>query len=161
MEDLQKWVQQNPTLSELLVEIQEMPLTLEEQAKVAFERIPELLNIPRMPTDMGDYYTDDQEGEEGDSPEQNCVFAEFTLLKYLLPHEDPRGLVLRSCFNVCHNLQSDYTEAAKKHYGENLPKSYTIGLKGEGTEGEIVFPDDTPGKGWYAQGCIMAMKFHG
>ena len=148
-------MQETPNLSDILVEIQSIDDTLEEQAGIAFDRISEFFDIPKMPIDKRKYY--DFYRENGIDEPPRSVFEEHALLKYLKPGDDPRGLVLSAIYHVVHNVGIDPLYAAKKAFGDNIPSPYQIGYRGEGINGVLVFPQ-LEDKSWTELGCISLEK---
>ena len=58
---LQEWINTDKKLSAILVEIQELPISVEEQAELAFHRVSEAYNIPKTPQDIDFENEDDDE----------------------------------------------------------------------------------------------------
>ncbi len=155
--EIQQWIDSDKVLSDVLVEIQEMPISLQEQAEVAFHRISEMYGVPKMPEDI--VYDNDEESESitSDNPEQSSVYEQLGLFKYLHPDDDPRGLVLAAIYAVINNLSIDMGDIYNKKYGRKTPTLYGIGWIGENSKVEIIFIEK--GESWYDAGCKVFVKF--
>ncbi|MBT8297719.1 MAG: hypothetical protein KJO52_05240 [Maribacter sp.] len=144
---IQQWISSDKKLSDLLVEIQSMNKTPVEQAEIAFDRLCEMYELPKMPEDL----------ENNGTEYERSVFEEHSLLKFLAPNDDPRGLVLSSIYHLWKNLVVDYQDIAEKEFGSNIPENCQIEIKGEGINGQVVFPSKE-GKSWFDLGCIVNTK---
>tara|TARA_A100000171_G_scaffold39305_1_gene38912 strand:- start:1350 stop:1826 length:477 start_codon:yes stop_codon:yes gene_type:complete len=151
---IQAWINEDKTLSDLLVEIQSLNITVLEQAEVAFDKLCELYDLPKMPEDIEKYKAF---FEEKGIEEPSSVFEEHALLKFLEPNNDPRGLVLTAVYHVKKGLRVDYEEIAEKEFGKNIPKDLQIGIRGTGIQGEVVFPT-IENKSWIELGCVVNAK---
>ena len=152
--EIQKWIEEDSELSNMLVEIQKNSLAIEDQAKEAFIKVTELYNLPLMPGDKERYA---EEYEKRGIFNARSVFEEHTILNFLDPEDDPRGRVLSAIFHVQKDLQVDYRYVAEKQFGKEIPKDLLIGIRGEGLKGEIVFPL-LEGKTWTELGCMVCAK---
>lgn len=148
---LEEWVKSNPEIEKLLVEIQNMPISVQAQAQIAFDRLAELLGLPKVPDDI--HQNEDNEEKQG----QRSLYEEYALLKYLKPDDDPRGLVLSGVFHLLNGIRVDYKEVVNKEYNGVIPKDCVIGIRGEGINSEVVFPKEE-NKSWYELGCKVAVK---
>ena len=144
---IQKWISTDKKLSELLVNIQSIDKSPFEQAEIAFDKLCEIYDLPKMPSDIKN------NGKEN----QRSVFEEHSLLKYLAPTDDPRGLVLSSIYHLLNNMGVDYQDVAEKEFGSKIPENCQIGIKGERLNGEVVFPSKE-GKSWFDLGCVVNTK---
>ena len=151
---IEKWVNEEEELKSLLVEIQSMELSVDRQSEVAFNRLCEMYDLPKMPEDTFRYA---QYYEANDIEVRRSVFEEYTLLKFLTPENDPRGLVLTAVYHVKMGGGVDYAEIAAKEFGKNYPPNLQIGIRGKGLKGEVVFPLKE-GKSWFDLGCIVNSK---
>lgn len=123
---IQIWINEDKRLSDLIVEIQSKDLSVEQQAELAFHKLSDLYDLPKMPEDIEKY---EAFYEEKGIEEPSSVFEEHTLLKFLEPNNDPRGLVLTAVYHVKNGLRVDYEDIAKKEFGKNIPKDLQIGIK--------------------------------
>ncbi len=146
---IQKWITEDSSLYNLIVEIQETEKSPEEQAKIAFSRLCKLYDISEMPIVL-----------ENDPPIENEVlsrslFEEHALLKFLAPeNEDPRGIVLSAAHHILNNHQVSYYEIARKEFGDNIPAECKIGIAGENYESKVIFLDNEKDKDWLDLGCV-------
>lgn len=154
---IQQWIAEDKKLSAALVEIENLGLSEKEQAEIAFHRISEMYQLPKMPNDIIDENEDIVETYTGDDQDYDpsSVYQELGLIKYLNPDEDPRGNVLMAIYLVKNKLHVDIDEVYIKKYGSKK-KSRGIGFKGENTNVEIVFVDE--GKSWFELGCILFIR---
>jgi len=128
----------------------------EEQAGFAFDRLCEIYDLPKMPEDLERY---ESYYEKNGIDDPRSVFEEHTLLKFLEPNDDPRGLVLSSIYHVKNNFGVDYINVAEKEYGNEIPENCQIGIKGDGLNGQVIFPEKE-GKSWFDLGCILNKKIN-
>jgi|GEM_PF-733750 len=153
IDPLQEWIDTDEKLSAMLVEIQEMPISVEEQAEVAFHRISKAYNIPKTPQDIDFENEDDEEGIEPTS-----VYQHLGLIRYLEPDDDPRGLVLSAIFFAKENLEIDYDLVFAKAQNEGIRREEItgIGFLGENYDVKIVFVKNT--ESWFDLGCSFFIK---
>lgn len=151
---LQEWIDTDKKLSAMLVEIQEMPISVEEQAEVAFHKISEAYNIPKTPQDI-DFENEDNNEEE---IEPTSVYQHLGLIRYLEPDDDPRGLVLSAIFFAKENLEVDYDVVFAKAQNEGISREEItgIGFLGENYKVKIVFVKNT--ESWFDLGCSFFIK---
>ena len=139
---IEKWINSDKNLYDLIVEIQSTNKSINEQAELAFEKLSKLYGIPRMPSDISD-----------DESKQRSFFEELALIKYLAEeNEDPRGMVLSAAFNLLNNCHVELFQIAEKEFGDSIPKKFKIGITGEGFNGKVVFPQKES-KSWFELGC--------
>ncbi|MFC2186509.1 hypothetical protein [Peijinzhouia sedimentorum] len=148
---IEKWINEDEQLYDLVVEIQTMEKSEFEQAEILFNRLCELYDLPKMPYDTEKYETF---YEDNGILNPRSVFEEHALLKFLEPNDDPRGIVLSAVYHVKNNVGIDYQEVAEKEFGTKVPKGLQIGIKGSGVNGIVVFPQKE-GKSWFDLGCII------
>ncbi|MDX1286185.1 MAG: hypothetical protein R3182_14280, partial [Draconibacterium sp.] len=141
-------------LYDLLVEIQSMEKSENEQAEIAFNRLCELYDLPKMPNDTEKY---ESYYEDNNILNPRSVFEEHALLKFMEPNDDPRGIVLSAVYHVKNNVGVDYQDIALKEFGKKIPKDLQIGIQGSGINGIVVFPHKE-GKSWFDLGCIVNTK---
>lgn len=149
--ELQEWINGNKEIADALVQIQEMDASINEQAEMAFHRISEMCNVPKLPEDVS--YLDDIE-EVGLSPVS--VYEQLGLIKFLDPDVDPRGQVLSAIFYAKEGYRIDLDEVYKKKFGDNTPTEVGIGFVNENTAVEIIFIG--PDQSWFDLGCKLFMK---
>ena len=151
---IQDWIDEDENLSELLVEIQSLDIPEREQARIAFKKLCEHYDLPQMPEDTLKYK---KQYEELGITDPRSVFEEHALLKYFMPENDPRGLVLNATYHVKMDIRVDYQEIAEKEFGNNIPENLQIGIRGSDIDGEIVFPIKE-GKSWVDLDCKVLVK---
>ena len=151
---LQEWVSLNPEIEELLFEIQNMPIPIQDQAQIAFDRLAELLGLMK---DPGEINQNENKDEDNESQSQRSLFEEHALLKYLEPDNDPRSLVLSSVFHLFNGAGVAYEDIANKRYDGVIPQDCIIGIRGQGINSEVVFPREENAS-WYELGCKTAIK---
>jgi len=156
---IENWISTDKGLNELIIEIELTDKTLAEKAEMAFEKLSELYEIPRMPTDiLEDEFDDDEDFDR--VTDQRSLFEEHALIKYLADeNEDPRGMVLSAAFHLLNNYQVDLFLVAEKEFGKNIPKKCKIGIKGEGYNGEVVFPQKES-ISWFDLGCKIMKQIN-
>ena len=64
---IEKWVNEDGALHNLIVEIQSLDKTEVEQAEIAFNELCELFDLPKMPNDLERYQKYDDDIEDPDS----------------------------------------------------------------------------------------------
>lgn len=155
---IENWINTDKKLFNLIVEIDSTDKSLFEKAEIAFEKLSELYNIPRMPNDIDDQNFEDD--EEFDGLEQRSLFEEHALIKHLAEkNEDPRGMVLSAAFHLLNNYRVDLIQVAEKEFGKRIPKNCKIAVKGEGFNGEVVFPQKES-KSWFDLGCKIMRQIN-
>ena len=157
---IEKWYNSDKKLQDLIFQIESTGKSFQEMAEMAFEKLCEVYDIPRMPEDLlnknelGEYDTQDEEENVEDETENRSLFEEHAFIKYLSDEkEDPRGMVLSAAWHVLNGYSVDLWQIATKEYGNSIPQRCQIAVRGEGYNGEVVFPDKE-GKSWTELGCI-------
>ncbi|NQY29222.1 MAG: hypothetical protein HRT69_07105 [Flavobacteriaceae bacterium] len=146
---IQEWINDDDKLYNLIIEIQSSDKKPNAQAEIAFNKLCELYDIPRMPEDV---LTIEHNSE--DVPDSRSLFEEHALLKFLAPeNEDPRGIVLSAAHNILHNNLVNYYEVAKKEYNNELPDICQIGVSGEGYTSKVIFFQKET-QNWEDLGCL-------
>jgi hypothetical protein len=144
-----------------LVQIQELPVTIEEQAEVAFHKVSEMYGVPKNPEDIKQQDDDENENyndnEDADFKAHTSVYEELGLLKYLMPNEDKRGIALNAIYFVKNGYTTNKKEVMLCKFGKNIPDDVGIGFKGNNTNVEIVFV--LKGESWFDLGCKMFTKY--
>ncbi len=136
--NFEQWIKKDQKLNDLLIEIQSTDNTPFEQAKLAFDKLCALYNLPKMPEDLAQfkaYY----ERKGIDAP--RSVYEEAALLKFLEPHDDPRGVILLAVFHIKNDIGVDLKDVFIQAFGK-LPAIPRLGIKGEGLDTEIIFIKD-------------------
>ena len=111
-----------------------------------------------MPTDIKDEELDDDDFDG--ITDQRSLFEEHALIKYLADkNEDPRGMVLSAAFHLLNDYRVDLFLVAEKEFGKNIPEKCRIGIKGEGYNGEAVFPQKET-KSWIELGCKIMKQIN-
>ncbi|WP_310556022.1 hypothetical protein [Flavobacterium sp.] len=131
VDPIQEWVNSDKELSKILVEIQEMSISIEEQAEVAFHRISEMYKLPKLPDDI----SDDQVGKDEEEP--TSVYEQLGLLKYLNPNDDIRGLVLLAIYSVKEGFGADVSSIVSEMFTDDSDNT-GIGHIGENSNVEII-----------------------
>ncbi|MBK7636303.1 MAG: hypothetical protein IPJ13_20080 [Saprospiraceae bacterium] len=146
------WVNTDKKLQNLIMEIESTGKTLTEKAELGFERLCELYQIPRMPTDKTNENLDESVSNDYDRFERS-LFEEHAYIKFLSDGtDDPRGLVLSAAYHLLNGLEIDLGYIVKKAFGKK--KECLVALRGDGYHGEVVFPEKE-GKSWVELGCVM------
>ncbi len=136
------WINNDKKLNALLTEIESTGKSPIEQAEIGFDKLAELYKIPKMPNDV---QNDDENGIS--------LFEEHALIKFLEDEKaDPRGFVLSATYHLVNGFRVDLNEVIKKEFGNNIPENCKIGIKGDGFNGEVVFPQKEK-KSWIELGC--------
>ncbi|MFY7743080.1 MAG: hypothetical protein ACOVQR_10555 [Flavobacterium sp.] len=149
------WVNSEKELFDLLVEIQSLNISVNEQVEIAFHRISDLYGLPKMPEDIKDV---DSEEEDFDNEEfvLTSVYEQFGLLKYLHDNQDLRGVLLSAIYFVKNGYVADIDEVYKKYYSKNTLPIVGIGFKYVNSSVELVFVRE--GESWFDLGCKMFIK---
>lgn len=156
---VENWINTDKKLNDLIIEIESTNKTLTEKAEIAFERLSELYEIPRMPSDIVENEFDDEEDFDGVT-DQRSLFEEHALLKYLADeNEDPRGTALSAAFHLLNDYRVDLFQVAEKEFGKNIPENCKIGIKREGYNGEVVFPQKES-ISWFDLGCKIMKQIN-
>lgn len=154
---VQNWINTDKTLFNLIAEIESTCKSFPEQAEMAFEKLSEIYNIPRMPSDIDE---DDSNYDEELDEYTRSLFEEHALLKYLAgENEDPRSIVLSAAFQLLNGYRVDLFQVAEKEFGKSIPEKCQIGIKGEGFNGEIVFPQKET-ESWFDLGCKIMTQIN-
>jgi len=131
---IQEWINKDDKLYNLIIEVQSANKTPAQQAEMAFNRICELYEIPKMPEDI--ISTKNNQESQLDT---RSLFEEHALLKFLSPeNEDPRGIVLSAAHNLLNNHHVSYYEVAKKEFND-IPEVCQIGVSGSDYNSKVVF----------------------
>ncbi len=115
-DDIQKWIDSDKELSDLLVEIQNLNISINEQVEITFHRISDLYSLPKMPENIEHLNDEDTYDEEF---EQTSVYEQFGLLKYLHDDQDLRGVLLSAIYLAKNGYVTDIDEVYKKYYSKN------------------------------------------
>jgi hypothetical protein len=154
---IQNWISTDENLQDLIIEIESTEKSLDEQAELAFEKLSKLYSISRMPNDIADDESEDNEKRDG-AVDRRSLFEEHALLKYLSEEDDdPRGIVLLAAFQLLNNYRVDYVDVANKEFKNRIPENCQIGIIGEGYYGKVVFPQKET-KNWIDLGCIVMTR---
>ena len=146
---IQEWINEDDKLYNLIIEVQSSDKDPNTQAEIAFNKLCELYDIPKMPEDV---ITIEHNSENIYDP--RSLFEEHALLKFLAPeNEDPRGIVLSAVHNILHNNLVDYYEVAKKEYSNKLPDVCQIGVSGNGYASKVIFFQKET-QNWEDLGCL-------
>ena len=152
---IDNWINNDRKLYDLIIEIESTNKSLVEQAEMAFEKLAKLYNIPRMPSDIND-----EEFDYDEDLELRSLFEEHALIKFLTEkNEDPRGIVLSAAFHLLNDYRVDLFQVAEKEFGKKIPEECKIGIKGDGYNGEIVFPQKES-KSWVDLGCVIMTQIN-
>jgi len=150
--NFEQWVKKDRKLNDLLVEIQSTDSPPFEQAELAFDKLCALYNLPKMPEDLAQfeaYY----ERKGIDAP--RSVYEEAALLKFLEPHDDPRGVIVLAVFHVKNDIGVDLKDVFAQA-PDKLPEIPRLGIRGEGLDTEIIFIKDN--ENWFDLGCKVMMQ---
>lgn len=145
---VQEWIDKDEKLSKILVEIQESPISVEKQAEMAFHRIAEVYNLPKMPQDV----------DNNTEAEATSVYEHLGLLNYLNPHGDPRGNVLSALFFSKYKweVDSNLILAKAKKDGVDNKTAKRIGFLGKNHDVKIIFIKEN--ESWFDLGCNYFIK---
>lgn len=147
-ERLQEWIEKDAKLSALLVEIQEKPLSIVEQAELAYHEIPKLIGIPK------DNFNENYDPEESVSEFGNDSFyQQLGYINYMNPNADPRGRVLTAAYLVKHNVTVELKDVLQKFKQECNKNCVGIGFVGESIAVKLVFVQEN--ESWFDLGCKM------
>jgi len=147
------WINSDKELSDMLVKIENLNISINEQVEIAFHRISDFYGLPKMPEDI------EYENEEDDNNkefEQTSIYEQFGLLKYLHDDEDLRGVLLSAIYFVKNGYVADIDEVYKKYYSKNKLPIVGIGFKNINSSVELVFVKE--GESWFDSGCKMFIK---
>ena len=145
---IQKWINEDEKLYNLIIEIQSSEKNPEQQAAIAFSSICDLYDIPKMPEDI----TTEDSAEYLN--ETRSLFEEHALIKFMAPeNEDPRGLVLSAAHNLLNINYLNYYTVAKKEFDNNIPEVCQIGVSGEGYTSKVIFFQKETNN-WEDLGCL-------
>ena len=147
---IEKWINTDKKLYNLITEIESLDISLVEKAEIAFEKLAKLYNIPRMPEDI--------RNEEDEN--KISLFEEHALIKFMADeNEDPRGMVLSAAFHLLNDYRVDLFQVAEKGFGGRIPEACKIGIRGEGYYGEVVFPQKEA-QSWFDLGCVVITQIN-
>lgn len=153
---IQDWYTSEERIQQVIDTLSSSGLTEEEQAKAAFDQVADAYDLPKYPQDFTDAHYERFSEQGVENP--RSVFEENTILSYLEPEDDPRGIVILALYNVHHGIQIPLNECAKKHFGgkRKIPKEYMVCFIGETIYGKLHFMKD--GESWTEMGARSAMK---
>jgi hypothetical protein len=143
--DLQKWILENQKLSALLVEIQNMDISVQDQAEMAFHRVSEMFKLPKSPTDIN-------YGIENEI-DKKSVYEMLGLKKLVSLGDDPRAQVLSSIYYIINNISIDIEGFLEENFGENLSQISGIGFKGENSDVMAIIVGKN--ESWSDLGCTL------
>ena len=145
----EKWIGSDKNLQNLITEIESKNLSIAEKAALGFEKLCELYQIPRMPSDV----KNEEDNEKATEMFTRSLFEEHAYIRFLSDgSDDPRGLVLSAVFHLLNDLQIDLKNVVKKEFRKKIPSQCMVALRGDGYYGEVVFPEKE-GKSWVELGC--------
>lgn len=144
---IQSWAENDSRLSLILNEIHQLNLPIEEQAELAFHRLSEIYNLPKLPEEA-------EKLEEATGMETISVYQELGLVKFLEPDEDIRGLVLIAVYNVLNEITVGLERVYKKA-GMNEEKG--ICYRGENAKVTITFLEENVS--WFDSDCKLYLKY--
>ncbi len=145
---LQEWIEKDPKLSALLVEIQQKPLSIVEQAELAYHEIPKLIGIPK------DNFNENYDPEESVSEFGNdSLYQQLGYINYMNPNADPRGRVLTAAYLVKHGISVPQKDIIKKYKTESAEECTGIGFVGNALDVRLIFV--TKDENWFELGCKM------
>jgi len=146
---IQEWINEDEKLYNLIIEVQSSDKNPNTQAEIAFNKLCELYDIPKMPEDVTTI-----EYNSENIHDSRSLFEEHAVLKFLAPEEeDPRGIVLSAAHNILHNNLVNYYEIAKKEYDNEIPEVCQIGVSGTGYSSKVVFFQKET-QNWEDLGCL-------
>jgi hypothetical protein len=146
------WIQSDQKLKDLLVKIQSTGESPLQQAELAFDQLPDLYNLPKMPEDLDRYETFYKRNE---ITNPRSVYEEAALLKFLEPNDDLRGIVLLAVYHVKHAIGVNLQDLFKKN-SRKFRKNQRLGIKGEGINTSIIFINDD--ESWYDLDCKVMLR---
>ena len=152
MQTLEEWIEEDIALSKVLTEIQSLEKSEWQQAEIAFDKLCDLYDLPKLPEDLERFY---EYYEKLGVDEPRSVYEEFALIKFLEPDDDPRGLILAAIFHVKNNFGVNINEIFIKQFGR-LPQIKQLGIKGERLNTEIIFINEN--ENWVDLGCTKMLK---
>ena len=146
---IQEWINEDDKLYNLIIEVQSSDKNPNAQAEIAFNKLCELYDIPKMPEDV---IIIEQNSEQ--ICDKRSLFEEHALLNFLAPeNEDPRGIVLSAAYNLLSNKLVSYYEVAKKEYNNEIPETCQIGVSGDEYNSKVIFFQKET-KNWEDLGCL-------
>ncbi|MNQ78037.1 hypothetical protein D3C85_929390 [compost metagenome] len=77
------------------------------------------------------------------------------MLKFLEPHDDPRGVIVLAVFHVKNDIGVDLKDVFAQA-PDKLPEIPRLGIRGEGLDTEIIFIKDN--ENWFDLGCKVMMQ---
>ena len=143
---IQKWIENDGKVLTVIENISRLNLTVEEQAEMAFHRLCDLYNLPKIPEDANKI-------AELTGETINSVYQELGLVKFLEPDEDIRGLVMVAVFNVLNKATIKLEDVYKK---AGMSAERPICFSGEFSRVKISFVDETTN--WFDNGCKLYLK---
>ena len=149
MSELSKWIENDLELYKTIIEIESISKSQDRQAKMAFDKLCKLYDLPKNPEDLDGYL---QKLGNKKQREIRSVYEEYALLKFLNPGTDKRTLVLSAIYNVKNWLAVDIKDVITQielQYG----KVKFIGIEGEVVNTDII-PVENAEKGILA-GCFV------
>jgi len=131
-------------------------MTEQEQAVAAFHEVAETFDLPKFPEDFTDEHHERFSSMNIEDP--RSVFEESAIIRYQLPDDDPRGIVILALYNVHHGIFIPLDECAEIHFGgrRKIPKEYMVCFIGDSVPGQLHFLSD--GESWYDLGAKSAVK---
>lgn len=152
---IQDWIDSDPALLKIITQISATEKSFEEQALEAFHRLSTLYDLPKYPGELSDAQKEYFSRLGIDDP--RSVFEEATIITFLSPDEDPRGIVMQALYNIKHGTFIDMNECALVQFGsaEKIPDRYVASFTGDGFAGTLHFPG--AGESWAENGARCAI----
>ena len=150
-QQVMSWVNNDPELTKCLVEIQEMEISFEDQAEVAFHKLSDMFNLPKLPIDVQRIYDINE-----DSQELTSVYQMLGFLVGLSDDPDRRGHVLQAVYYIIHGYTIDVKDVIKEKFGRKKSEIVGVCFEGENSKVELVFVKK--GESWLELGCNLFLK---
>jgi len=151
-----KWVATNPKLTELIEMLDNSNKPFDEQAKIGFYEISELLGVPKYPEEISEEDYEKYEIKGIENP--TTVFEEIGKLRFCMPTDDIRGIVLLAIYNSNYGLPYGIDNCAQVYFGsiEQIPKDYIVYYSGQDIDSMIHFLEES--ESWTKPGIKYAVK---
>jgi hypothetical protein len=154
--DFEKWVASEPGIMPLIESITLTNQPLMEQAREAFYKMGDLLQVPKFPEDITEDMAAQFEANGINDP--RSLFEETGIIRYLQPEDDPRGIVLAALYNVKRQQCANINECGLKHFGsiKKIPDQYMVYYTGQDADALLHFTKE--GESWLQEGVKYGAK---
>lgn len=146
---VEHWLKYDKELVKIINEIENIENDFSKQAELAFHKISEEYNLPKMPIDINESYKEDQKS----------VYEILGLVNYVLEDEDPRSNVLFAICCVYYDLELEEEDFWRKANEEGYNQNNVLGIGYLGDNYNVKIKFVLKGETWSDYGFNLFTKF--